>query len=462
MIWFLNGARVKLSRKLAKAAAGLAVFVAGLCVAAAAAPNYRLGTVERGDLQATVAASGTLNAVVLVDVGSVISGQIRELMADFNSTVKQGDVIARINPETYEARVVQATADVEVSRAAVDVQGAQIARSRADVEAARAALTTGNAQISHAQLAVDDAQHDYDRKRPLFERQVVSASDWDKVQNALQSAHVQLTAAQAQAQMQSAQLRSAEAGLAMAEAQVGSLAAQVRQREAALRQAQIDLDHTYIRAPVDGVVINRRVDRGQTVAASLQAPTLFTIAQDLSRMQVDAAVAEADIGRVAVGQKASFTVDAFPGRLFGGEVKQIRKAPQVIQNVVTYDVVVSAENPGQELLPGMTANLSVLVATRANVLKVPNAALRYRLPNQATDTAARRPGPGGGGAQPGLPGRVYVLDQAGQPAPVVLRVGISDGTMTEIIAGDLKEGQSVVVGGAAATAPRAPGGPRLF
>lgn len=446
------------------AVVGLALTAASAFVAGAAAPAYRLAGVERGELQATVSASGTLNAVVLVDVGSEISGQIRELMADFNSVVKQGDVIARINPESYEAKVGQLQADVDVARAAVSVQGAQIERSRADVENFTAALAAANAQVRGAELAVDDARHDFDRKKPLFERQVVSASDWDKVQNTLKSAQSQVVSAQAQAQAQAAQIRSAEAALKMAEAQLSSMTAQVRQREAVLRQAQIDLDRTYIRAPVDGVVINRKVDRGQTVAASLQAPTLFTIAQDLSQMQVDSSVAEADIGRVAVGQKATFTVDAFPGRTFSGEVKQIRKAPQVIQNVVTYNVVVSAANPRQELLPGMTANLSVMVATRADVLKVPNAALRFRLPNQGAETAARRPATRSGAPaeQPGLPGRVYVLDAGGQPVALALRLGISDGNMTEVLAGDLKEGQSVIVGGGTPAAARPTGGPRLF
>jgi HlyD family secretion protein len=445
------------------AAAFGAVLILAAAAVGAAEVRYRTAPVERGPLVATVSASGALNAVVLVEVGSQISGQIKELLADFNSPVREGALIARIDPATYEAKVAQARADLRFAEAAVVVQQRQIERSRADLRNLEAELAAARAQVSRAELALDDARKDYDRKKPLVERQVISASDWDKTQNAWRSAQAQLAATQAQQAGQEAQIASAEAALRMAEAQVDSLEAQVAQKQAALRQAEIDLDHTEIRAPVDGVVVSRNVNIGQTVAASLQAPTLFTIAQDLKVMQVDGAVAEADVGRVRPGQKASFTVDAYPGRSFAGEVVQVRKAPQIQQNVVTYDVVVSAANPGEELLPGMTANLSILVASRTDARKVPNAALRFRPP--AGTAAPSEPAPlaaleDDSGAS--LPGRVYVLGEDGRPVQVPVRVGISDGASTEIVAGALRDGQAVIVGGGPAPAAPSSGFPRLF
>jgi HlyD family secretion protein len=222
--------------------------------------------------------------------------------------------------------------------------------------------------------------------------------------------------------------------------------AQVVQTQAALRQAQVDLDRTFIRAPVDGTVVGRSVDVGQTVAASLQAPTLFTIAQDLRQMQVDTNVDEADVGRVKLGQTAIFTVDSFPGRTFSGEVVQIRKAPLVVQNVVTYDVVVTAANPEQRLLPGMTANVRIIIQQKDNVLQVPNAALRFRPPGTEPPERERtgRPiSPGRGGT---AGGRVWVVGTNGAPTAVPVQLGIGDGTFTEVLKGDLAEGQPVIVG----------------
>ena len=246
-------------------------------------------------------------------------------------------------------------------------------------------------------------------------------------------------------------MTAAEAQLRVAEAMLKNAVAQVAQNEAAQRQAQVDLDHTFIRAPVDGVVVGRTVDVGQTVAASLQAPTLFTIAQDLRNMQVDTNVDEADVGRVKVGQATTFTVDSFPGRTFSGEVVQIRKAPLVVQNVVTYDVVVSAKNPEQRLLPGMTANVRIVIDQKESVLQVPNAALRFR-PAGVEAAERERParpggGPGGGGRGGGGPaGRVWILGPDGKPAALSLQLGIGDGTYTEVVRGELKEGQLVIVG----------------
>jgi HlyD family secretion protein len=258
-----------------------------------------------------------------------------------------------------------------------------------------------------------------------------------------------------------------------------SARAQVGQSEATLRQAQLDLEHTIIRAPVDGVVVSRTVDVGQTVAASLQAPTLFTIAQDLTKMQVDTNVDEADVSRVHVGLRATFTVDSFPGEVFAGEIVQIRKAPQIVQNVVTYNVVVSARNNEQKLLPGMTANVRMVTERKEDVLRVPNAALRFRPPGfEAERPQGRGAGPGGGGpgapggrggqggrraSGPGMPGRVFIQSPDGKAEPVQIRLGITDGTNTEVLEGPLKDQQEIIVG-TAGTAPRpaAPAGPRLM
>ncbi len=233
----------------------------------------------------------------------------------------------------------------------------------------------------------------------------------------------------------------------------------------------MDLDHTIIRAPVDGVVVSRSVDVGQTVAASLQAPTLFTIAQDLTKMQVDTNVDEADIGRISRRPPGRFTVDSFPGRTFGGRVVQIRKAAQVIQNVVTYTVVVSAANPELKLLPGMTANVRIVADQKEDVLRVPNAALRFRPPGVEAErpTGPRPLGGGGSGRGPqgggvGTPGRVWVAAKDGQPQAVTLRLGISDGSFTEVVSGDVADKQELIVGLAPGSQPRPtpPPGPRMF
>jgi len=434
-------------------------------------PKYRLAKVERGPLTATVSATGTLNAVITVLVGSQVSGQINALYADFNSRVKNGQLIARIDPESFEAKVNQAKAQLEAARATVLNQQATVERTQADVENARAALAVAKAQTAKAQVALLDARRDLDRKTDLLKKELIAQSDKDTAQATYDSALAQLEAARAQEQALASAIRSVEAQLKVAEAQLQAALAQVKQQEAALRQAQVDLDHTFIRAPVDGVVVARNVDVGQTVAASLQAPTLFTIAQDLTQMQVDTNVDEADVGRIRVGQRATFTVDSFPGQTFTGEVVQIRKAPQVVQNVVTYDVVASAQNRDLKLLPGMTANVRIVVDRKGSVLKVPNTALRFRPAGTEADATPReaqspQAPPGRGvtdhsGERGGLPGRVWLPGTDGKPKALAVQLGISDGNFTEVLAGDLREGQEVIMGVAEPSAPRPGGGPRF-
>lgn len=468
--------------------------------------KYRLAKVERGALTAAVAASGTLNAVTTVQVGSQISGQIRDLTADFNTLVKKGQVIARIDPATYELRVNQARADVSAAQSSVEV--------------ARSQLTAQRAQHAQSKVNFVEAERDFKRKQSLVEKGFISSAERDKAQSALDGAREQVN--------------SGEAQIAVAAAQVKNAESLVRQRESALRQAEVDLDRTYIRAPVDGIVISRSIDAGQTVAASLQAPTLFTIAQDLRQMQVETSVDEADVGRLRVGQGATFTVDAFPRRSFAGEIKQIRKAPQNVQNVVTYTVIISAANPDLSLLPGMTANVRVVVDQRDSTLKIPNGALRFRPPgaDAKNDTAGENArgnvtadGRGGGGGQQfrervmgelkldeaqkarvqevfadmgrkmgalrdiadeaerrkqaernrvslresiagvlrpdqkfifdqiiaeqgsaAASGKVYVLDSASKPKALDVKLGLSDGSSTEVLGGDLKEGDDVITG----------------
>jgi HlyD family secretion protein len=438
--------------------------------------RYRTAMVERGPLVATVSATGTLNAVITVQVGSQISGQITQLFADFNSVVKQGQLIARIDPESFQARVNQARADVDNARAMILTQEAMLEKARAEVDNARAAVATAKANTAKAQVAVVDTKRDFQRKSDLFRQDLIAASDRDAAQTAHDSAVAQLEANRAQERAAESTVRSALAAARVAEAQLTAARATLVQKQAALAQARVDLERTSIYAPVDGVVVSRNVDVGQTVAASLQAPVLFTIAQDLRRMQVDTAVDEADVGRIQVEQRAAFTVDAFPTQTFTGQVSQIRKAAQTLQNVVTYDVVIYVENSEQKLLPGMTANVKIVLASKPDVLKVPNAALRFRPPGGEADVAAgREPAAGRPGAaasrergarEPGggPPGRVWVAGANGRPRPVILRLGLTDGSMTEVLAGDLREGSEVLVGlrGGTAPAPGAPtGGPRL-
>lgn len=327
-------------------------------------PQFRTAKVVRGPLTATVSATGTLGAVVSVQVGSQVSGQVREVLVDFNAEVRKGDLIARIDPETFEYRVRQSQADLDAARA-------QVLTAQANTGASRAA-------VSRAEVNLAEARRDLDRKRTLVERGFVSPAEAEKAE-AVHAAAVE-------------DARSTRAELAVVEAQVRSAEAVVRQREAQLQQARIDLERTAIRAPVDGIVIRRSIDAGQTVAASLQAPEMFVIAQDLRQMQVEASIDEAEIGRIRPGQKATFTVDAFPGRGFEGAVLQVRKAALTVQNVVTYVVVVSAFNPDLALVPGMTANVRIATDSRASVLKVPNAALRFRPPGFQEAPRAAAPG----------------------------------------------------------------------
>jgi HlyD family secretion protein len=356
---------------------------------AADAVQYRSAKIERGSLLATVSASGAVNPVTQVSVGTQVSGQIKDLLVDFNSEVKAGQLIAVIDPETFEYRVRSAQADVDAARATVLTAQASSAASRAGV--------------SRAQVDQMEAQRDLDRKQMLVEKQFITQSEADK--------------ARALVNTSTESLKSAQAQLGVTEAQIKSAQANVAQREASLAQARIDLARTRITSPVNGIVIKRAIEKGQTVAASLQSPELFVIAQNLQDMQVDASIDESDVGRIRTGQKATFTVDAFPGQTFEGEVRQVRKAAQNVANVVTYVAVVGFSNVGGRLLPGMTANVRVVIESRENVLKIPNAALRVRIAGVEPAAAASAPGGRASGASVGQAGNWswFSLAQA-QPA----------------------------------------------
>ena len=298
--------------------------------------KFRLVKVERGAVDLIVTATGTINPVINVLVGSQVSGTIKALYADFNSQVKEGQVIAQIDPAIFQAQVDQA---------------------KANVLNTQASLLNAQANLVKAEVAVVDAKRNLDRNKPLLERQVIAQATLDTAQVNYDTAVAQIE---------------------VAKSQVESSRAQVEQAKAALNLAETNLRYATIRSPVNGTVISRNVDVGQTVAASLQAPTLFTIAKDLTKMQVDTNVSEADVGRITVGQDSTFTVDAYAGRTFRGKVSEIRNAPIIVQNVVTYDVVILVDNKDLKLKPGMTANVSVMIAHREGVLKIPNAALRFQ------------------------------------------------------------------------------------
>jgi len=324
--------------------------------------------VGQGEVRRIVSASGAVRALVTVEVGSQLSGQIENLYADFNDTVEAGQVIAQLNPETYETRIREAEANRATAAATLALQRANRLTAEANARSAR---------------------QEYDRIQQLFDRGI-------SAQSALDSA---LTAHEA-----------AQASLAVSDAQIRNAQAVLAQRDATLEGVQIDLERTTIRAPINGIVVDRAVDQGQTVAASLSAPTLFTIAQDLGQVQIDAQVDEADIGQISEGQRVTFTVDAYQGLELTGVVEQIRLAPQTLNNVVTYTVVISATNPGQRLLPGMTANMDIITGERTDVLTVPNSALRFRpspvLESRSQPVESGAPGggrPGRGGGRGGNP-----------------------------------------------------------
>jgi HlyD family secretion protein len=470
--------------------------------------QYLTAKVERGNLRNTVTATGTLQAVTTVQVGSQASGTISALYADFNSVVHKGQIVAQLDPAVSKAQVDQARANLQQATASLQLAVAAVTNSRAGVSdaqarglAAKSTAQNNQQGVSGAQanLAVlkaqqDDAMSYLKQQESLLKSGVVPQRDYDVAQTAYRTAEARYNQAAAQLNQailseqsasgagiaqSTAQVQQSQAQVQQSQAGVQQAQAQVKQAEAALRLAEVNLAHTTITSPIDGIVVSRAVDVGQTVAASLSAPTLFTIANDLTQMQVIANIDQADIGLVEQAKSVKFSVDAFPGKDFDGKIQQMRLSPQNVQNVVTYNVVIDVSNPEQKLKPGMTANLTITIDERNNVLKVPNSALRFT-PQDATaqkssntagagnsngqgrrrqadnaNGAANSSTPQGGEGQfapstaPVLAGqtrRVWVLGADGKPQSRRIKVGLTDGAATEVVEGNLQEGEMVVTG----------------
>ncbi|HEU4710114.1 MAG TPA: efflux RND transporter periplasmic adaptor subunit [Pyrinomonadaceae bacterium] len=452
-------------------------------------PQYMTARIDRGNLRNTVTATGALQAVTTVQVGSQASGTISALYADFNSVVKKGQVVAQLDPATAKAQVDQARANLEQARASLANARAAVLNSRAGVSdaqarglAARSTVQNNAAGVSAAQANVavlkaqqDDALSLLKQQESLLKAGVIAQRDYDVAMTAYKTAEARYN--QAVSQLEQAKLAeqsSSSAGIAQSQAaveqsqaqvqqsqaSVQQATAQVQQAQAALNMAEVNLSHTTIASPIDGVVVSRDVNVGQTVAASLSAPTLFTIANDLTQMQVIANIDQADIGLVEQAKAVKFTVDAFPGKEFDGKIAEMRLNPVNVQNVVTYNVVINVDNPEQKLKPGMTANLTITIDERNDVLKVPNSALRFTPQTGSRQrSAGASQGPGRQRQQgdntfapasaPVLEGQtriVWVLGQNGQPERRRIKVGLSDGASTEVVEGELKEGDMVITG----------------
>ena len=357
-------------------------------------PKFRTEKVTRGDVVMAVTSTGTVNPVTTVLVGTQVSGTIKEIYVDFNSPVKKGQLIARIDPALFEAQVNQA----------------------------RANLFSARANLEKAEATLVDAKRTMERNKELLSKNLIAQSDFD----------------------------TAETNYETAKASVSAAKAQVVQTEAALSLAETNLYYTKIVSPVEGIVVSRNVDVGQTVAASFQTPTLFSIAQDLTKMQIDANVDESDIGDIKVGQDVEFIVDAYTDITFKGSVWQGRNAPITVQNVVTYDVVIKVDNPELKLKPGMTANVSIITAIKKDVLKIPNAALRFSPSEKGVQTPEKK-GPG-----------IWILEKE-QPMRIPVSTGISDGSYTELVSGEIREGQEVIIESLVKANTTTPSGPpRMF
>jgi len=399
--------------------------------------TYETVPVERGPLQAKVTATGNLNAVVDVLVSSQVSGNIKALYADWNSKVKQGQLVALIDPEIFQAQVDQTTATYRSAHSATITAQAQLEKSKSDLSAAIASEKNAEAILAKDQANAANTKAQFARVEALVREGVIDQQDYDSAKAATDASQAQVAADKAQIDAAEQYVKSAQAQVRVAENQLASAQAQQRQAEATLRQAQINLDHTRVMAPVDGTVIARRMDVGQTVASTLNPPTIFEIAQDLTKMQVDTNVDESDVGNVVKGQRATFIVDSYPGTIFPGVVADIRKAPIITQNVVTYDVVIMVDNSDLKLFPGMTANVTILTAKLDDTLKVPNSVLRFR-PAAAVLKKTGLP------AVPTDKQQVYVL-AGGKLTAVPVRFGLSDGKYTAVSSSQLQPGAQVVL-----------------
>lgn len=397
---------------------------------------YETAPVERGTVQAKVTATGSLNAVHDVLISSQVSGNIKALYADWNSKVKTGQLIALIDPEIFQAQVDQATAVFRGAHSTSVAAQQQVDKAKSDLSAAIANEKNSEAVAAKDRATEVNATHQWHRAEDLFHQQIMAQQDYDTAKAAYNVAQAQVIADESQIEAAKQNIESAQSTVRAQQSQLLAAQANEAESQAALRQSRANLEHTRIMAPVDGTVVARRMDVGQTVAATLNPPVIFEIAQDLTKMQVDTNVDESDVGSVAIGQKATFVVDAYPEATFKGVVADIRKAPIVAQNVVTYDVVITVDNPSFKLFPGMTANVSILTAKVDDTLKVPTSVLRFRPSTAVAKQTGLAPGP------PDSP-RMYVLE--GKLMKVVpVKVGLSDGKYTAITADGLKPGMAAI------------------
>jgi HlyD family secretion protein len=422
--------------------------------------TYETVPVERGSIQARITATGNLNAVVDVLVSSQVSGNIKALYADWNSRVKKGQLVALIDPEIFQAQVDQASATFRSAHSATITAQAQLEKAKSDLSASIAGEKSAEAIAAKDLANETNAKAQIERAESLFREMVIAQQDYDTAKANYDASQAQVTADLAQIDAAKQNMQSAQASVQVAESQLTTAQAQERQTQASLQQAQINLDHTRIMAPVDGTVVARRMDIGQTVAATLNPPTIFEIAQDLTKMQVDTNVDESDVGNVSKGQRATFIVDSYPDTTFQGVVADIRKAPIITQNVVTYDVVITVDNLDLKLFPGMTANVTIRAAKLDDTLKVPNSVLRFR-PSAAVLKKTGLP------AAQAEKLQVYVL-AGGKLAAVPATFGLSDGKYTAVFSNQLQPGAQIVVratvsGSASSSAPTAsaPTAPRM-
>src|SRR5271157_5345757 len=399
--------------------------------------TYETVPLERGLVQTSVTATGTLNAVVDVQVGSQVSGNIKALYADFNTKVTKGQLVALIDPELFQTQVDQAQAALGSAQSAVITAGAHVQKATSDLSGTVASEKSAEAVIAKDRATALNASNQWARLDGLFKQGIFSQEDDDLAKATMDAAEAQVAADQAQIDASKQTIQSAQDQVGVTQAQLVSAKNQERQANAVLDQAKINLAHTRITAPVDGTVIARRMDIGQTAAASFAAPTVFEIAQDLTKMQLDTNVDESDVGNITAGQNATFTVDAYPATTFQGQVTDVRKAPIITQNVVTYDVVIAVSNPDLKLFPGMTANARILTTKLDDTLKVPNAVLRLH-PSPAVLKQL------GLSASPAGKQQIYVL-QSGKLKAVPVTFGISDGQSTAVTSSDLQTGEQVVV-----------------
>ncbi|MGA2877419.1 MAG: efflux RND transporter periplasmic adaptor subunit [Bryobacteraceae bacterium] len=408
----------------------IAAAVAFFYVRRESKPQYTTAMVDRGDIESAITATGNCNAVVTVQVGSQVSGNIIALYADFNTKVKQGQLVARIDPAIFKAQVDQAKANLDTAKAAAMTARATLQKSLSDLASAQANVAAQKANVVKAQSVVALDKVENERRIVLLRQDATSKEDADTAQANYDQAVASVDAAQAAEKASEAAEESAKKQVEVAQTQLDQAEATVKQNDAALVQAQLNLDHTQITAPVDGTVVSRNMDVGQTVAASFQAPVIFLIAQDLTKMQVDTNVDESDVGPIRVGQTANFTVDAYPGVVFPGTVAQIRQAPINVQNVITYDVVVQVANPDLKLFPGMTATVRIVSGKVLQALRIPVAALRFHPTGYAVKQKGQQ--------------TVYLL-AAGGLTPASVQLGITDGKYVQVLSG-LTEGQRIGVG----------------